>query len=110
MRADRERGIGGARAEAQKMGEQARAIVEDYDQKLTAAKRRGADERNKLQKEATARERELLGKARADVQTALDSARRKIAADTETGRAAMTAEAGQLARKVASKALGREVA
>jgi F-type H+-transporting ATPase subunit b len=110
MRADRERGIGGARAEAQKMGEQARSIVEDYDQKLTAAKRRGAEERNKLQKEATARERELVGKARSDAQSTLEAARKKIAADTETGRAAMTTEATQLARKVASKALGREVA
>src|SRR4051812_41788710 len=52
MRDERERGIGGARGEASKMGDKARGIVEDYDQKLAAAKRRGADERNKLQKEA----------------------------------------------------------
>ena len=110
MRAAREQGIGGARAEAGKMGEQARAIVEDYDQKLVAAKRRGADERNKLQQEATARERELVGKARAESLTALEAARKQIAADTQTSRAALATEAAGLARKVASKALGREVA
>jgi F-type H+-transporting ATPase subunit b len=110
MRTARDQGIGGARAEAGKMGDKARAIVEDYDQKLAAAKRRGADERNVLQKEATQRERELLGKARAESQAALEAARKKIATDTTTSRAALAAEATALARKVASKALGREVA
>jgi F-type H+-transporting ATPase subunit b len=110
MRADRDRGIGGAKEEAAKMGDKSRAIVEDYDQKLAAAKRRGADERNKLQQEATARERELIGAARNESQSALEVARKKIVADTATGRAALQNEAATLARKVASKALGREVA
>src|SRR5262245_56984646 len=61
MRGDRERGIAGARREAGEMGEKARAIVADYDQKLEAAQRRGNDERNKLRLEGTAREREVLG-------------------------------------------------
>ena len=110
MRAARDRGIGGAKDEAAKMGDQSRAIVEDYDQKLAAAKRRGADERNKLQKEATARERELVGKARQETQTALEAARKKIVADTAVGSAALKNEGLALARQVASKALGREVA
>lgn len=110
MRGDRERGIAGAKKEAAGMGDKAKAIVDDYDRKLAEATRRGNDERNKLRLEATAREREVLGKARAESQAALESARKKIAADTTTGRAALAGEAAPLARKIASKALGRELA
>lgn len=110
MRGERDRGIAGARREAGQMTDRARAIVAEYDQSLEAAKRRGNEERNKQQLEGTAREREVLGKARAEVQAALDAARQKIAADVARGRTALAAEAAPLARQVASKALGREVA
>lgn len=110
MRGDRDRGIAGARKEAGEMGDKARAIVEDYDKRFAEAKKRGNDERNKLRLEATAHEREVIGKARAEVQTALDGARAKIAADVASGKAALAAEAAPLAKKVAAKALGREVA
>ncbi len=110
MRDAREQGIGGARREAGELGEQARGIVEAYDQKLVDAKRRGADERNRLRLEANGRERELLGKARADAQAALEVARKRITQQTALGRSALASEAGPLARKVASRVLGREVA
>src|SRR5688572_32976979 len=67
MRGERDRGIAGARREAGEMTDKARAIVADYDQRLETTKRRGADERNKLRLEATAREREVVGKARAEI-------------------------------------------
>jgi F-type H+-transporting ATPase subunit b len=110
MRADRDHAIAGSKHEAEKMGEDARAIVGDYDRKFADAKRRGADERNQLHLEGTARERELVGKSRAESQTAIDAARKQIVAETEAGRTALTAEAAPLARAIASKVLGREVA
>ncbi len=110
MRSLRDQGIAGARAEATAMSGKARSIVEDYDQKLVEAKRRGNEERNKLALEGIAHEREVLGRARAEVQGALGSARKKIAADTATGRAALAAEAAPIARQVVKKVLGREVA
>ena len=109
MRADRERGIAGSRHEAESMGEKARHIVEDYDKKLADAKRRGNDERNKLRQEGVAHEREVVGKARAEIHNALGAATKKIVADTATGRAALAAEAAPLARKVAGRILGREI-
>lgn len=109
MRADRERGIAGARKEATSMSDKARAIVEDYEKKLEEAKRRGAEERNKLRQEGVAHEREVVGHARAEVQSAIDAARKRIIADTATGQAALASEAGPLARKIVSKVLGREV-
>jgi F-type H+-transporting ATPase subunit b len=110
MRDDRDHAIAGSKHEAEKMGEEARAIVDDYDRKLADAKRRGADERNKLHLEGTARERELVGKSRAESQTAVDAARKQIVTETQAGRTALAAEAGPLAREIASKVLGREVA
>lgn len=109
MRGDRDRGIAGARREASEMGDKSRAIVADYETKLAEAKRRGNEERNKLRQEGVAHERELLGRARSEVQGALEIARKKIESDTATGRAALAAEAAPLSRKVASKILGREV-
>jgi F-type H+-transporting ATPase subunit b len=110
MRADRDRGIAGSKHEAEKMGEQARNIVDDYDRKLAEAKRRGNEERNKLHLEGAAREREVVGKARAEAQTAVEGSRKQIAEQTTAGRAALHAEAGPLAREIASKVLGRKVA
>ena len=109
MRADRERGIAGSRHEAESMSDKARLIVEDYDKKLADAKRRGNDERNKLRQEGVAHEREVVGKARAEIHNALGAATKKIVADTATGRAALAAEAAPLARKVAGRILGREI-
>jgi len=110
MRADRDRGIEGARKEASKMGDDSRHIVEDYDRKLAEAKRRGNAERDKLRQEGVVHEREVLGKARAQVQGALDAAQKKIAEDTAKGRVELAAQAGPLAHEVAKKLLGREVA
>lgn len=109
MRADRERCIAGARTEATSMGDKARAIVEDYDRKLEEAKRRGAEERAKLRQEGVAHEREVVGHARAEVQSAIDAARKRIIADTATGQAALASEAGPLAQKIVGKILGRQV-
>jgi F-type H+-transporting ATPase subunit b len=110
MRADRERGIDGAKKEAVKMGDDSRHIVEEYDRKLADAKRRGNAERDKLRQEGVTHEREVLAKARTQVQTALDAAQKKIVADTATGREQLKAAAGPIAQQVASKILGREVA
>jgi F-type H+-transporting ATPase subunit b len=110
MRDQRDRSIDGAKKEAASMGDEGRHIVEDYDRKLAEAKRKGNTERDRLRQEGVVHEREVLGKARAQVQGALDTAQKKIVADTATGRVALAAEATPLARKVASKILGREVA
>jgi F0F1-type ATP synthase membrane subunit b/b' len=110
MRAARDRGIAGARTEAHEMEEKARAIVTDYDAKLGRAKQRGADERARVRSEAAARERSILGVARDEVGKALDEARAKIAGDATTARAQLEAQSLALARTMAKKILGREVA
>ena len=110
MRADRDRGISGARDEAHKMEERARAIVTDYDARLGRAKQRGADERARVRSEAAARERQILGAARDEAGKSLDEARGKISGDAKTARAQLEAQSQALARTMAKKIIGREVA
>ena len=109
MRAERERSIDGARDEAHKMEAKARAIVTDYDAKLTRARQRGAEERARLRQEAAARERQLLGAARDEAGKAIGGARATIATDAEAARAQLDKQARDLAKQMAKKILGREV-
>jgi F0F1-type ATP synthase membrane subunit b/b' len=110
MRETRHHSIDGAKAEAKAIDERARAIVADYDARFARAKLRGGEERARLRQEGATHERQVLGKARDEAQRALEDARGKVAADAKTARARLEAEASALARKIASRIIGREVA
>lgn len=110
MRAQREKGIGGARDEAHKMEERASAIVADYEAKFGRAKLRGQEERQRLRSEAAARERQLVGAARDESQRVLDEAKQKVQSEAQAARAKLDAQARDLAKQMAKKILGREVA
>jgi F-type H+-transporting ATPase subunit b len=110
MREQRGKGIDGARHEAHEMEARASKMVADYDAKLTRAKQRGGDERNRLRAEAATRERQVLGAARDEAGRVLGDARKTIAQQSDAARATLSAEAGTLARQMATKILGREVA
>jgi F-type H+-transporting ATPase subunit b len=109
MRAERARGIDGARHEAHRMEERARAIVADYDGRLARAKLRAQEERAQLTSEAATRERQLLGHAREEAHRAIEVARTKIAADAAAARAELELKSRDLARMMAKKILGRDL-
>ncbi len=110
VRAARSAGIEGARDEARRMDEEAKARVADYEQAFAAARGKANAERGKLQSEAVAREREITDAARKTTVAAVDEARRKIAADAEAARRQLEPRAQEIARSIARKILGREVA
>lgn len=110
LKAEREKGIGGAKHEAKEMESKARAMVADYDAKLTRAKQRGGDERAKVRAEAAAHERQVVGAARDEAGKTVEAARLKIGRDAGQARAQLDAQALALARQMAKKILGREVA
>ena len=110
MREDRDKGIDGARKEARHMEESANKIVAEYDAQLNRAKLRGAEERQKLRTEAAVRERQLLGAARDEAQKVLGEARGKIASEAAAARTTLTAQSAALAKQMAKKIVGREVA
>ena len=110
MRDDRDKGIEGARHSAKEMEANAKKIVAEYDAAFSRAKLRGAEERQSLRSAAAAHERQVLGAAREEAQRTLADARTKIAGDAAKAKSALDAQAAQMAKKVASRILGREVA
>jgi F-type H+-transporting ATPase subunit b len=110
MKSQRGAGMEGARDEARRMDEEAAARMADYEQKLVQARQSAGAERTKLQAEAVARDHEITDEARAKTQAALDEARKTLAADAATARKQLEPRAQEIAKAIARKILGREVA
>jgi F-type H+-transporting ATPase subunit b len=110
MRDQREAGIEGARAEAANLSAEADARLADYEQTIGAARSRAQNEQRKIRAEAAAHEREVTEKARSEATRTLDQARARIAAERAAARAELEPRAADIARQVAAKLLGREVA
>jgi hypothetical protein len=68
------------------------------------------EEGRKVRAEAAAHERDATDKARTQAQAAINEAQRKMRTETEAARAQLLPQADALARSIASKLLGREVA
>jgi F-type H+-transporting ATPase subunit b len=110
LRERRKAGIEGARAEAERMTAQADAKLADYEKQLAAARSRANEEGRKVRAEAAAHEKDVTDKARAEAQAAIDEAAAKMRQETEAARLQLLPQANQMARQIASKLLGREVA
>ena len=110
LRAARQAGIEGARAEADHMADEAKAKLADYETKLGAARDRASNEARKIRAEGSTHEREVMTKARNAATEALDAAKQKVRAETDAARAELLPQAQALAKQMASKLLGREVA
>ncbi len=110
LRERRKAGIEGARAEAERMSAQAEAKLADYEKQLATARNRANEEGRKVRAEGTAHEKEVTDKARAEAQKAIDEASAKMRAETEAARLQLLPQASTLAKQIASKLLGREVA
>jgi F-type H+-transporting ATPase subunit b len=110
LREQRAAGIDGARGEAERMTAEADAKLATYEKDLAVARARSAEETRKVRAEAAAHEREVTEKARSQAAAALAAAQTKVRSQTEAARAELMPQADALARKVASRLLGREVA
>ena len=110
LRERRKAGIEGARGEAERMTAQADAKLADYEKQLASARTRANEEGRKVRSEATAHEKDVTDKARAEAQKAIDEATAKMKAETDAARLQLLPQANVLAKQIASKLLGREVA
>ncbi|RMH41299.1 MAG: hypothetical protein D6689_11470 [Deltaproteobacteria bacterium] len=110
VRDERIAGIEGARAEAERMSAQADAQLADYETKLAQARARAEEERRKLRAEAAAHQREVLERTRERALAAQAEAAATIARETEAARAQLAPRADEIARAIAARLLGREVA
>src|SRR5512146_711274 len=110
LRTRRKEGIEGARADAERTSAQADAKLADYEKQLALARSRANDEGRKVRAEAAAHEKSVTDASRAEAQKALDEATAKMRAETDAARLQLLPQANALARQIASKLLGREVA
>lgn len=110
MREEREKGIDGARKEAETMTSEADSRLADYESKLAAARSRAYDEQRKLRAEATAYQAEVTDKARAEANKAIEESRAKVREQVEAARAELMPQAETLAGQMTAKLLGRKVA
>lgn len=109
MREEREEGIEGARAEAERLTAEADARLADYDGKLKDARERAMGEQRKVRAEAAASEQKLLDATRAEALAAIEESRGKLGTEVETARSELLPKADLLARDMVSKLLGRKV-
>jgi F-type H+-transporting ATPase subunit b len=110
LRERRKAGIEGARAEAERMTAQADAKLADYEKQLAVARNRANEEGRKVRAEAVTHERETTETTRATTQKSIDEAQAKMRTQAEAARAQLMPQAEVLAKQIASKLLGREVA
>jgi len=110
LRERRKEGIDGARAEAEKMSAQADAELADYEKKLAQARSRANDEGRKVRAEAAAHEKSVTDASRAESQKALEEATSRMKVETDAARLQLLPQANSLAKQIATKLLGREVA
>lgn len=110
LRERRRAGIEGAREEAERMTAEADAKLADYQKQLAIARDKANEEGRKVRTEAAAHEREVTEKARSSAQKSIDEATAKMRTETEAARAQLLPQAETIARSIASKLLGREVA
>jgi F-type H+-transporting ATPase subunit b len=110
VKAAREAGIEGAKDEARRMEEEAKAKVAQYETAYGRAKVTAQAERVKLHGEAMERERQITGAAFKSSQGAVEDARKNLETEAAKARAALEPRAQEIARAIAKKVLGREVA
>jgi F-type H+-transporting ATPase subunit b len=110
MREERAAGIEGAKADAERMQAEAAARLADYEDKLAAARSRAQVEQRKIRAEAATHEHEVTAKARAAANESIASARQTVDREVASARKELMPKADEIARDVASKLLGREVA
>ena len=110
LRQRRKDGIEGARADAERMSAQADAKLADYEKQLSRARAGANDEGRKVRAEAATHEKQVIDATRAEAQKSIDEATATMRRETDAARLALLPQASSLARQLASKLLGREVA
>jgi F-type H+-transporting ATPase subunit b len=107
---EREKRTEAATAALSALLEKERETLADVDSRLTAARREAVAEREKLRAELGVGRQAVLDKAREDARTAVAQAQEKLEAAIAATRDELRTSSGDIARDIASQALGRRVA
>jgi len=107
---ERERRTEGAKLLARRMDERAGELLQRYEAELEAVRRAAGEERERLRAEGAKLEAQILAEARAEVAKLVEQGRAKLETDRKLLRAELSTRAADIARDIASRVLGREVA
>lgn len=105
----REAGTAGARDEAARLDAEAKTLKGSLDEGLAAARSSAAKAREALRADGARTEVELLGKAREEVNAAVEKQRADIAAQRAKLQGEVMALVPELAQGIAARVLRREV-
>ena len=107
---ERERRTGGARAEIVDLQTQAERLRARYEEKISVADAEGRAAREAILTEGREQRDGIVGSAREEAARLLETVRGEIARQMQHERQLAVAEASTVARDMARKILGREVA
>ena len=110
LREARRAGIEGAREEADRMTAEADASLSDFEKSMASARLVANEEGRKIRLQAASHEKEVTDGARRKAAAALDTAQQTVRTQTEAARGELLPQAEAVARQMAQKLLGREVA
>jgi len=110
VRDERVARVDGARAKAAELEAAAAARLSRIESTLADARRAGDVETAKLRAEAQAREQQIIVEAQEAARKIMAEARAKLDAAVAAEKARLQDQTGGLARAIAEKALGRELA
>lgn len=108
--AEREKRTEGAKAEARRMQEEAGELLRRYEHELEKVQRVAGEERDKMRAETGRLEAEQLAEARRVSAQILDEGRQRIEEEIHAVRFELGRSAERLARGIAGRVLGREIA
>jgi F-type H+-transporting ATPase subunit b len=107
---ERERRTEGAKLLARRMDVRAGELLRRYETELEAVRRAAAEEREKLRAEGQRLEAQILAEARAETAKLIEQGKKKLDAERQAVRAELSTKATGLARDIAARILGRELA
>jgi F-type H+-transporting ATPase subunit b len=106
---DRQKRLAAAAQEAESILAQAQGVKNQVQESLTAAKREGLGQKEKLRQEGAQGEASLLEQVKAEVDAQWVQVEKKIKEDMAKARKALHDQAKSFAQIMAAKILGREV-
>lgn len=106
---ERERRIDGAKMEARHIDQKSAGALAKYEAEMSKARAAAGVDRDRIRAEGIKREQEILAAVRAAAAKTVDEGKRSVQAEAEKARAALKADAANMARDLATRVLGREV-
>jgi len=100
----------GTKAKAKELGSESDARLRTIEEKLGSARKEGQADREKIRLSKAQQAEGIITEAKNEARKEIEDMRKRIDEETETARKTLRAEINVLAKAIAGRLLGREVA